>query len=151
MISENLRVRIPLGVIHPRTPRGLWRLRDLDRAAVVATLRGIFGEVDGFVEVFGDQAAGPTSRRERREVVLTWRGERAKTEWTVYLQGQGVRHVAVFVDDVAPKEPPEAYRAELRTLIEPLMSLAAASGARFFVAGADATDGPLEKVLDAIV
>jgi hypothetical protein len=144
-------VRTPLGVIHPRTVRGLWRLRDLDRPAVVATLRGIFGEVEGFVEVFGDEATGPTSRRVRREVVLTWRGERAKTEWTVYLRGQGVRHVGVIVDDVAPKQPPEGYRAELRTLVEPLMSLAAASGARFFVAGADATSGPLDRVLDAIV
>lgn len=147
-VGENLCVRIPLGVIHLRTWRGLWRLPDLDRDAVISALSGLFGEVDGFDSAFDDVAVG---RRSEREVVLTWRGERAKGDWSVYFRGRGVRHVGVIVDDARPTGPVEEYRAELPLLVQPLRQLAAATGARFFVAGADATDGSLDKVIDALL
>lgn len=126
-----------------------WRARGLDPSAIRTALAGLFGEVEGFDRILpppGD--AGP--RRARREIDLTWSGQRVTATWRIHLRGITALHVAVEIGDQRPEAPVGGYRAELPTVTVPLHRLAETSGARLFAGGNDITDAGAGALVDLL-
>lgn len=141
----------PLGVIHPRHGRNLWRARNLDAQLVVAALDPLFGAVQGFAETFDPARSQSAARGSQRcEVELTWAGARVSSTWSVYLAGGGVRHVAVTVVDSDPAGADPGYASELPTVLSPLLGLAADTGARLFLGGVDVTGAGLADLVELV-
>ena len=122
-----------LGIVPPGT--------ELSRATTVALLGRVLGDQPDLRERV---AAGEYAE-------LSWTGDRISTQWFIHPGETGISELVVSVVDQRPLDPTAAYRAEAAPIVRVLQELARTTGGGFIVEEGDATDAPLDEILDRIV